>query len=111
MTLQKMLTAHRRVAWVEEMGVRAYLRVTRRMIDGGVAETIDLANVAVPVKNRGHGILTAYLEYLESESTRLNRTLFVENVFETRFRNFFLKRGYTQCGCEELPCFWKKFGG
>lgn len=104
---KELLEAKFRNAWIVEMGVTAYLRITRRYLGGQVVDTIDVANVKVetPFK-KGRGVFTAFLEHMEEEGVRLNRVVYVENVLEERFRQFFRRRGYTEVPTVP-PSFWK----
>lgn len=91
------------------MGVTAYIRVTKRYVEGKVVNTIDLANLKVePPRKQGEGVFTAFLVHMEAEAKRLDRVVFVENVLEDRFQEFFRKRGYAETDTIP-PCFWKSF--
>ena len=75
----------------------AYVRLTSRPINRTPVNTLELASITVSGKFTGKGCFrNAILPAFEEASRRLEVTLFVENVQDPRFQEFFLKRGYSK---------------
>ena len=78
-------------SWMEGTGYSISMRISQRCLEGDIREKcFDLSNITIYDSGKGH--FTALLEYLEENC---HYTLYVENVLEQRFQNFFTKRGYT----------------
>jgi hypothetical protein len=85
---------------VKEHGLIAYLRMSERyLISANVeprrAATIDIARVSV--QTPGQGLFKQFLHGVECIAAARERTVYIENVVDERFREFFRKRGYTEC--------------
>lgn len=80
---------------VKEHGLLAYVRITERWWPTGRVPTIEIARVSV--RTPGQGLFTAFLHGVECIAAARERTVYIENVIDERFRNFFRKRGYTEC--------------
>lgn len=94
--------------WFENSQIRIYIRRGFHVVDRGVMEMIDLSNVTS--LEQGKGIFTTTLEFMEQLSHQYEKPLWVENVLEDRFAEFFRKRGYTEVKQENWPpSFWKAF--
>jgi hypothetical protein len=74
-------------AWIREPGLNIYVRKTFRLRDS-VTHTVDLANVTADVP--GSGSLTKFLDRYEP-----GHIFYLENVFETRLREYYERRGYV----------------
>jgi len=63
--------------------------------------TLDIANITVDEGKRGKGVFTAFLSRVEA----LGKIIFIENVLDVRFQDFFRERGYTVArgGDPEIP--------
>lgn len=77
----------------------AYVRLgSHRILNKVECRTFDLANIVVEPKFRGQEVLTNLLAFLETKGL----PLFMENVIDPRFQQFFERRGYhsvpTQLG-------------
>jgi hypothetical protein len=95
----------RRNEWITVDGISIYVRNANRLlsIGGGYVPTLDLASISI--EDKGQGIFTSILEALETSS---GKTLFVENVLEDRFQEFFKKRSgwyVVNSYMEGPPCF------
>lgn len=81
-------------AWIPEDPFNIYLRMSFRYIDNTQHRTIEIANVyVVEESERSKKHFTKLLEYIESNFSEI---IYVENVFEDRFKDFFIKRGYIK---------------
>lgn len=96
-------------AWFKDSDMKVYVRVGRRMIEGSIRETIDIATIEV--FKPGQGTFTRFLEQVEElAAAGPIHTIYVENVLESRFAEFFRKRGYSVSPyAGETPCFYRRF--
>lgn len=109
-SIQEFLGSGVRNAWVELDKMRVYVRKgSMRYINKKAVTTFDVATVEVDAAHRGQGVFTRFLESLEES---LDSPIYVENVLEKRFQDFFRKRkGYKELpsqlldDCEQPACF------
>lgn len=85
--------------WLRGDYAEAYVRLgSHRILNNIQYRTFDLANVSVDPEFRGQKVLTNLLAFLETKGL----PLFIENVIDPRFQDFFERRGYhrmaTQLG-------------
>ncbi len=95
-------------AWCEFGKLRIYMRKTVRYN----LQTLDIATITIHnPKFRGKGAFTEFLAWIEEEVVRRDiDQIFIENVLDERFQNFFLKKGYSRDkNYIDPPCFHKKF--
>lgn len=85
-----------RNSWFNLPGLNVYLRVVPGL------KRIDIANVTA--EPQGRGTFTRFLEKMEALAEELGAALFIENVLEERFQQFFENRGYESNG-QDPPCF------
>ena len=76
-------------------------RATRVSPDGAITPTLDIADVEAFERGKGH--FTQFLDEVEKISPY---PIYIENVGEERFRNFFRKRGYQQVDTTITPSFF-----
>ena len=97
------LAGKARNSWVQAGPVRAYLRRSVRRLGGGQAPCLDLASIEIEDGSRGRGFGRAFVEMLERAA--LGRPdlewVYVENVLERRFADFFARRGYAEVFADE----------
>jgi len=85
-----------RNAWIKDGPLSVYIRKSERMfVLGKRVHTIDVANVTV--RTPGQGLFTLYLHGVECLAATRGSVVYVENVIDERFREFFRRRGYTEC--------------
>lgn len=106
--LEAFLRGPERNLWIErEAGLKVYLRKSRRdeygrltSLDTATFATIEVSNVIA--YKMGKGCFTAFITWLEMHYS----SIYIENVLETRFLNFFIRRGYTICSPRDQypPC-------
>lgn len=99
MTLQEFLEADRlRNAWLREPRLSVYVRRGIHMIEHEGYRTLDIASIEVDDGFRGQGIFTDFLGRAEAVGV----PVFIENVMDLRFQEFFRNRGYkVQFGGDE----------
>lgn len=118
--IRTMLTDGPRNQWLHGRGLSIYVRVSRRIISQPshhslrsikppILRTFDIANVECAFK--GRGIFTKFLGELEdlSQASPAIDCIYIENVLNSQFAVFFRKRGYTELGPPDTPCFYKEF--
>lgn len=104
-----------RNAWIKESGLEVYLRKSHRTehglltdprgpqryrSQGSALATLEIANVSA--KRPGQGCFTTFRCIVEQLYSRI----YVENVLETRFCEYFQRNGYQICTPEGQypPC-------
>lgn len=92
--LDRFLASQHRNLWIEDDIMKVYVRQANRIFHGiGFHKCLDIASVEVKnPKNWGKGFFTAFLNY--AISVNPHNYLYVENVQEPRFRNYFRRRGW-----------------
>jgi GNAT superfamily N-acetyltransferase len=76
------------------------------LINGVRAETLDLASFEIDPDSRGKGLFTEMLGLIEKYAWENDLTIFVENVHNTRLRDFLIRRGY-ETGEAEILCYYR----
>lgn len=92
--------------WFTQKGYSFYLRFGRHY-EGGQSYnyTIELCNLTISDDVRGSGLFTMFVEQLEAID---GLHIFVENVLQERFREFWRRRGYVERNCGEISCFFRE---
>lgn len=96
--------------WFEISKLKVYMRRGTHYIDEKFVQCIDVASVEVEEDVRGEGRFTHFLEDLEAflDKERPDLLIYVENVLEARFQDFFKRRlNYEQCNPPNI-CFLRK---
>lgn len=88
MTFDEFIASPVTNAWIEEDGLKVYVR---KSIYKGL---IDIANVNAA--KRGKGAFTRFLVRLEEQGYALH----IENVIADRFADYFRKLGWTEIPCQ-----------
>ena len=89
-----------RNAWFQLPNLEVYVRVVPGL------KRIDIANVLARV--RGQGTFTSFLVDMERLADELGFSLYIENVLEPRFADFFRQRGYKEIPSDGPPSFtWR----
>lgn len=92
--LSKFLQGAQRNAWLYEDALRVYVRKGRRILDGTLVSTLDVASVEA--YERGKGAFTTWLAEAEEEARSHGLIVFAESILEPRLIGFFTKRGYRR---------------
>ena len=90
--------------WLKRPNLEIYVRLASRPWQGNVVSTLDLANMLVKEKRRGQGVLTKFVGEAEALADELGLHLYVENVLEDRFANWWGRRGYVIASQFEGGC-------
>ena len=92
--------------WIKADGINVYIRKAKRNIDNRLTTTLDISSVVVcDVRKKGKGKFTDLLELCREINPY--EYLFVENVHEQRFADFFQRQGMTRTGHPDIPCFYE----
>lgn len=94
--------------YVGDDSLNAYLRVTKRYIDGEHANTLEVANVAVDEDVQGKGIFKKFLEIIEHLAKKYNRLVYIESVLNDFLIDKLPTYGYKQLPNSEPPTFIKQ---
>ena len=92
--MKKAIEAGERNPWVYGKYTDFYFRNTRRMINGEIYPSIDVANITVNPKYKSRGVFKSLMDFIETEYR--HRLIYAENILEPRLVDFFVKRGYTR---------------
>jgi GNAT superfamily N-acetyltransferase len=92
--------------WETLPHMRIYIRVTQHWMGGKKQPTIDLANIEVAERMRGKGLFTILLSKIEKFAKKARRVVYIENVMNRQFADFFRRRGYEEIDTGGLPCFY-----
>src|SRR5262245_21578654 len=99
----------KRNEWIEENGLRIYLRKTHRTFEGTLCHPaeglpfIDIGNITAD--RPGDGAFTAFRAVMEPQYN-----LYVESVLNERFGKYLERHGYKKIEAfleESLPCYFK----
>ena len=91
--------------WFTQKQYSFYLRFGRHHQDGtSYDKTVELCNLLISDEYRGDGLFTSFVEQVE----QLGCSIFVENVLQERFREFWRRRGYKERNCGEISCFFRE---
>jgi len=84
-----------------------YLRVSRKLINNKIVDTVDIANIQTEPQARGKGSFWALVSYLQNQYPY--RFIFVENVFNEKLEaslDLRAKRLYAHGIAVVPPCFY-----
>lgn len=93
--------------YLPEYRLNLYYRITRRLIDGSMRDTIDLATIEIDEEFRGKGYFTSFLVEMEKLADKYSRVIFVESILNDSLYSFLCRRGYRDgdYGCH--MCLYK----
>ena len=72
-----------------------YIRLTKRLIDKQICDTIDLASVSVDEKFWHKGYFKKLLNRLEELAKTYHRTIYIESILNEYVMQYCLKTGYS----------------
>lgn len=87
--------------------ITVYVRVTSRLIDGKMMQTIDIGNVSVDERHQQKGVFKYFLKSVEKLADRFDRTVYIESVLSKFLARKLSEYGYTS-NHELCPSFHKK---
>lgn len=93
-----------RGVWLRDSIMSVYVRISphRHTVDDQPIIFIEVANICVrQPKLRSKGHFTVFLAKLEAMGP-----VYIENVLEDRFANFFCRRNYVEVKRLGTPCFY-----
>lgn len=93
-------------SYINSDKMTAYVRVTTRLIQGQMLNTIDIANVSVDLKYQQQGVFKDFLKGVEKLAHRYDRTVYIESVLSLVLVNKLPSYGYTS-NQEISPLFTK----
>ena len=64
---------------IEEYHLNAYIRITKRYINGIFYDTLEIANVKVDEDYRNNGYFSMFLSEMESIALNFGRTIYIIN--------------------------------
>lgn len=86
--------------WINYRWGEVYVRKAVRFIGGKELHTLDVASISVLPSHQRKGSFTRWLKHVETVS---GRPLYIENVYEAWFVEWFVRRGYTVTNPGEHP--------
>lgn len=84
-------------SWIQHGPLKAYIRVTKRLMDGEQRKTIDIASVDVLPSERRKGAFSSWLKEVERIAEIFKRTIYVENVYNKHLEEYLIRIGYSPC--------------
>lgn len=107
-TIAEFIASPVRNAWLKPRSLDVYVRKSRRMYHGEIVKAFDIASISVNARWRGRGVFTRWLDEAIPAIPSDFKVIFVENVLDGRFRDFFLRRGFEQDirSPDILPCYF-----
>lgn len=93
-------------SYINDEKMTAYVRITTRLIQGQMLNTIDIANVSVDLKYQQQGVFKDFLKGVEKLAHRYDRTVYIESVLSLVLVNKLPSYGYTS-NQEISPSFHK----
>ena len=87
--------------------LKVYMRHTRRLIDGEITETVDVASVEVNKQYRSRGHFTAWLNEVQIIADDLKLVVYIESVLEPRLVHFLEKKNYQRVKASLPPCYYR----
>ena len=93
--------------YVGNEDLMAYVRVTKRYIEGEMVKTLEIANVSVDEDLQGRGIFKKFLQIIETLAKKYERMVYIESVLNDILINKLPSYGYTQLENSNPPSFIK----
>lgn len=106
MTLSEFLSSPDTRTWVKVPHGKVYLRKGRRYINGRFRPTFEIATIEFREESRGQGGWKTFIRQVQEHDLRDFDVIFVENVLNPRFEEWFKKHRWTRFS-EEPPCYYK----
>lgn len=107
---EKLISGKRDCVWLHDSKFNGYFRITHRYIfsaqGNNKINSIDVASIES--KYPGKGNFTELLNDIEDLAKEFGVSVFIESILRKRFKNFFLKRGYTELSSDP-SCVYKQF--
>lgn len=80
--------------YLPEYYLNLYYRITQRLIEGQMRNTIDLATIEIVEEFRGEGYFSSFLDKIEKLADKYSRVVFVESILNDNLYSFLCRRGY-----------------
>lgn len=94
--------------YVGDDSLNAYLRVTKRYINGEQVNTLEIANVTVDEDMQGRGVFKKFLEIIEHLGKKYDRLVYIESVLNDFLIDKLPTYGYKPLPNVEPPTFIKQ---
>ena len=93
--------------WVYGDEGQVYIRVTKRVLNGNLHHTIDVATVDVDEEYQGKGVFRSLLQAVEEFAAQHERSVFLESVLNEQLLDVLPRYGYQSVENSCPPCFVK----
>lgn len=93
-------------SYINDEKMTAYIRITTRLIQGQMTQTIDIGNVSVNEEHQKQGVFRKFLEGVERLAHRFDKTVYIESVLSQVLIDKLPSYGYTS-NQEICPSFYK----
>jgi len=90
---------------IKEYHVQAYIRITKRFINGVFQDTLELANVKVDERYRECGNFSRFLTHIEELGSKYDRIIYIESIINPLLRNYICKLDYIEDGFNDNSFF------
>lgn len=81
---------------IEEYHLYAYIRITKRFIDGVFHDTLEIANVKVVEEYRDCGYFSMFLGEIERLGFTYDRIIYIESIINPILKNYISKLDYIE---------------
>lgn len=111
-TLKNMIERYKGISgvteWIHCEKFKIFVRVTKRLIEKDITETIDISNVVVYDEYQNTGVFKEVLNVIEQLASEHNKVIYVESIQNPILVKYLEKEGFTLDGCEFCPNAFKR---
>lgn len=86
---------HRRFS-IKEYHLHAYIRITKRFINGIFRDTLEIANVKVDEEYRDCGYFSMFLSEIEELGFTYDRIIYIESIINPILKTYICKLDYIE---------------
>lgn len=94
-------------SWIKHGPLKAYVRVSTRLINGEIKGTVEVASVEVIPDERGKGVFSSWLREVEDMAKQHKRAVYIESVLNKGLGGYFVNSGYLPMGTGHENSYYK----
>lgn len=111
-TLKNMIERYKGVLgvteWIDCDKFKIFVRVTKRLIEKEITETIDISNIVVYDEYQNTGVFKEILSSIKTLASEYNKVIYVESIQNPILVNYLKKEGFTFDGYDFCPNAFKR---
>lgn len=81
---------------IKEYHLTAYIRITKRFINGVFHDSLEIANVKVDEDYRDRGYFSMFLTEIEELAHDYDRVVYIESIINPVLKKYIYKRNYIE---------------